>query len=229
MKRLRRSAQPGAPIDTTSLPAALDDRMIGVRALPADLPSTVLLRRPDVLQAEHVLLSANANIGAARAAFFPTISLTGNVGSVSQKLSSLFSSGTNAWTYTTPQITMPLFQGGSVVGGLNLSHTNRDIALAQYEKAIQTAFREVADGLALTATLEWQREAQEALVGADERAYQLSQQRYKVGRDSYLAVLTSQRDYYSAQQGLIAAQLAQQNNRVTLYKALGGGWQESSR
>ena len=99
---------------------------------------------------------------------------------------------------------MPLFQGGSVVGGLQLSHTNRDIALAQYEKAIQTAFREVADALALTGTLERQREAQEALVGADERAYELSQQRYKAGRDSYLAVLDSQRDYYSAQQGLIA-------------------------
>jgi outer membrane protein, multidrug efflux system len=219
----------GAPVDATSLPSALDDKIVGVRALPPDLPSSVLLRRPDVLQAEHALLSANANIGAARAAFFPTISLTGNVGSVSQKLSNLFSSGTNAWTYTTPQITMPLFQGGSVVGGLDLSHVNRDVALAQYEKAIQSAFREVADGLALTGTLERQREAQEALVGADGRAYELSQQRYKVGRDSYLAVLTSQRDYYSAQQGLIATQLAQQNNRVTLYKALGGGWQETSR
>ena len=210
------------------LPRSLNDQIIGVAALPAQLPSTVLLRRPDVLEAEHTLHADNADIGAARAEFFPDISLTGNIGSVSPQLSGLFESGTGSWSYS-PQISLPIFRGGSLLGNLEAAHVNRDIAVAQYEKAIQTAFREVADALALTRTLASQRAAQEALVKATGRAYQLSQQRYKAGRDSYLDVLDSQRSYYSAQQTLIATELAQQDNRVTLYKALGGGWLEHSR
>jgi outer membrane protein, multidrug efflux system len=218
----------GAPVDAGLLPQDFDANTLGLNALPAGLPSTVLLRRPDVLQAEHQLRSASADIGAARAAFFPTISLTGSIGSASPALSGLFKSGTGAWTFT-PQATLPLFHGGELIGNLSVARTNRDIALAQYEKAIQSSFREVADALALTPTLERERQAQEALVEASKRSYDLSQQRYKSGSDSYLAVLDAQRSYYGAQQGLIATRLAQQNNRVTLYKALGGGWQERSR
>jgi multidrug efflux system outer membrane protein len=218
----------GAPVDAGLLPQDFNANTFGVNALPAGLPSTVLLRRPDVLQAEHLLRSASADIGAARAAFFPTISLTGSVGSASPALSGLFKSGTGTWAFT-PQATLPLFHGGELVGNLSVARTNRDIALAQYEKAIQSSFRDVADALALTPTLERQRQAQESLVDASKRSYDLSQQRYKTGSDSYLAVLDAQRSYYGAQQGLIATRLAQQNNRVTLYKALGGGWQEHSR
>jgi outer membrane protein, multidrug efflux system len=218
----------GAPVDAELLPQEFEANTLGVNALPAGLPSTVLLRRPDVLQAEHQLRSASADIGAARAAFFPTISLTGSIGSASPALSGLFKSGTGTWTFM-PQATLPLFHGGELVGNLSVARTNRDIALAQYEKAIQSSFRDVADALALTPTLERQRQAQESLVEASKRSYDLSQQRYKSGSDSYLAVLDAQRSYYGAQQGLIATRLAQQNNRVTLYKALGGGWQERSR
>ncbi|HWG78119.1 MAG TPA: efflux transporter outer membrane subunit [Steroidobacteraceae bacterium] len=218
----------GAPVNSAQFPQALNDKTFGIAALPAELPSDVLLRRPDVLQAEHTLLAANADIGAARAAFFPAISLTGDAGGVSRDFAKLFEPGSSTWAYS-PQVTLPLFRGGELFGGLSEAHVGRDIAVAQYEKAIQTAFREVADALALTGTLESQVEAQQALAAATGRAYQLSQQRYKAGRDSYLTVLDSQRSYYSAQQTLIAAQLAQQNNRVTLYKALGGGWRESSR
>lgn len=218
----------GAPIDAALLPQDVDAKTIGLQGLPAGLPSTVLLRRPDVLQAEHVLRSANADIGAARAAFFPTISLTGSIGSVSPELSGLFKSGTGTWSFM-PQATLPLFHGGQLVGNLSVARTERDIALAQYEKAIQSGFREVADALALTPTLERERQAKEALVDASKRAYDMSQQRYKSGTDSYLSVLDAQRSYYVAQQGLIATRLEQQNNRVTLYKALGGGWQEHSR
>ncbi|MGH8142925.1 MAG: TolC family protein, partial [Steroidobacteraceae bacterium] len=135
---------------------------------------------------------------------------------------------TGTWTYAS-QISVPIFHGGALLAGLTEAHVNRDIALAQYEKAIQTAFREVADALALTRTLSSERAAQQALVKAAGRAYELSEQLYKAGRDSYLDVLESQRSYYSAQQTLIAAELAQQDNRVTLYKALGGGWRETSR
>ncbi|MGH8217147.1 MAG: efflux transporter outer membrane subunit [Steroidobacteraceae bacterium] len=217
----------GVPVDTSNLPDALDDRAFGIPALPAEMPSTVLLRRPDVLQAEHTLRAANADIGAARAAFFPSISLTGNAGSISPQFSSLFSGGTGTWSYS-PQISLPIFHGGELLGNLTEAKANHAIAVAQYEKAIQTAFREVADALALTGTLEREREAEEALVGATGRAYELSRARYKAGRDSYLNVLDSQRSYYAAQQSLIATELAEQENRVSLYKALGGGWRESS-
>ncbi|HEY1726004.1 MAG TPA: efflux transporter outer membrane subunit [Steroidobacteraceae bacterium] len=218
----------GGAVDPNLLPSDMDPHAIGIGALPAGLPSTVLLRRPDVLQAEHLLRSNNADIGAARAAFFPTISLTGNIGSASPALSGLFKSGSGSWSFV-PQAALPLFHGGQNFANLSIAKSSRDIAVAQYEKAIQVAFREVADALALTPTLERQREAQEALVGATQRAYEMSQQRYKAGTDSYLTLLDAQRSYYGAQQQLIATRLAQQNNRVTLYKALGGGWQEHSR
>jgi multidrug efflux system outer membrane protein len=214
----------GTPLDAALLPSTAAD-VTGVGALPAGLPSQVLLRRPDVLSAEHLLRASNANIGAARAAFFPHISLTGNIGTASGELSGLFKSGTSVWAFT-PQVTLPIFEGGRLIAGVGVARANRDIAVAQYEKTIQTGFQEVADGLALTQTLSRQREAQQALANASARAYGLSQERYKAGRDSYLNVLDAQRSDYTAQQGLISVKLAEQTNRITLYKALGGGWVE---
>jgi multidrug efflux system outer membrane protein len=200
---------------------------MGLEPLPAGVPSAVLLRRPDVLEAEHTLRAANASIGAARAAFFPDITLTANLGSASNQLSNLFKSGTGTWAFE-PLMSLPIFHGGALMGGLDVAHVNEKIALAQYEKTIQSGFREVADALALTATLNRQRAAQETLVDATSRAYKLSQRRHKLGRDSYLEVLDSQRSDYTARQGLITTRLAEQSNRVTLYKALGGGWREQT-
>lgn len=218
----------GAPVESALLPTGVDDQVTGLAALPAGLPSEVLLRRPDVLAAEHQLLATNANIGAARAAFFPSISLTGSVGSASDQLSSLFGSGNKLWSFI-PQINLPIFQGGRLRANLDVARADRDIALAQYEKSIQSGFREVADALALTATLARQLQAQQALVDAATRAEALSRARYEAGRDSYLVQLDAQRTLYAAQQGLIATRLAEQANRVTLYKVLGGGWNERSQ
>src|SRR5690606_11370307 len=188
---------------------------------PAGLPSDVLLRRPDVMGAEHQLLAANANIGAARAAFFPSISLTGTIGSASNELSGLFESGNGVWAFM-PQINLPIFQGGRLRANLGMATADRDIALAQYEKSIQSGFREVADALALSRTLADQRIAQQSLLEAATRAHELSQARYDAGRDSYLVLLDAQRTLYAAQQSLVATLLAEQANRVTLYKVLGG-------
>ncbi len=195
---------------------------------PAGLPSSVLLRRPDVLAAEHQLRAANADIGAARAAFFPAISLMGNLGSASEQLSGLFKAGTRTWTFS-PQITLPIFAGGSNVGGLAAANADQRIAVAGYEKAIQAGFRDVADALALSASLANEREADEALAQATATAFELAQQRYRAGRDSYLNVLDSQRSDYAARQRLIAVRLDEQSNRVALYTALGGGWLERSQ
>jgi multidrug efflux system outer membrane protein len=218
----------GASPDPAQLPQGLGSGIAGLGELPAGLPSSVLLRRPDVLAAEHTLRSANANIGAARAAFFPSIDLTANVGSASTQLSGLFTAGTGAWTFA-PQVTVPIFEGGQLFGNLAAARAARGIALAQYEKSIQAGFREVADALALAASLVRQREAEQALTDATARAFQLSQQRHQAGRDSYLNVLDAQRSDYAAQQGLISVRLAEQQNRVALYRALGGGWLERSR
>ena len=217
----------GASLDPSLLPQGLDDDVTGLQALPAGLPSTVLLRRPDILEAEYQLRQANADIGAARAAFFPTISLTGSIGSASTALSGLFKNGSGTWTLE-PQGALPIFHGGALIGNLSATRTQREIAVAQYDKAIQSGFRDVSDALALTATLDRQRHAQQALVDATSQAYDLSQARYKTGSESYLTLLDAQRSFYAAQQGLISTRMAEQSNRVTLYKALGGGWQEHS-
>jgi len=217
----------GTSIESSLLPESFAPPVTGVRPLPAGLPSTVLLRRPDVLDAEHVLRAADASIGAARAAFLPQITLTGQVGSISADLSGLFKSGTGVWSFV-PQVTIPIFQGGALRASLHAAQADRDIALARYEQAIQTGFREVSDGLSLTATLAEQRAAQEALVAATREGFDLSQARYKSGKDSYLVLLDSQRSDYAAQQALISTQLAEQTNRITLYKALGGGWREAA-
>lgn len=217
----------GGVIEPALWPERFAPEVSGISALPAGLPSAVLLRRPDVLQAEHQLLAANASIGAARAAFFPSISLTGSVGSASDELSGLFESGTRVWSFM-PQINLPIFQGGRLRAALGVATADRDIALAQYEKSIQSGFRDVADALALGRTLDEQLRAQVALLDAATQAQGLSESRYKAGLDSYLVLLDAQRTRYSAAQALIGTQLALQSNRVALYKALGGGWQENT-
>jgi len=218
----------GAPVEEALLPARFGPDTSDLALLPAGLPAEVLLRRPDVQQAEHLLRAANADIGAARAAFFPSISLTASIGSASNELSDLFSSGTRVWSFV-PQINLPIFQGGRLRAALGMSQAERDAALAQYEKSIQNGFREVADALALGSTLAEQKEAQQALVTAATRADQLSRARYEAGRDSYLVLLDSQRTLYQAQQSLVTTRLAEQSNRVTLYQVLGGGWHEHSQ
>ncbi len=196
---------------------------VGILAdLQAGLPSDVLIRRPDVLAAEHNLQAQNANIGAARAAFFPRISLTAETGSASTELGDLFKGGTGAWSFA-PQIVLPLFSGGANIANLKGAKANRDIAVAQYEQAIQVAFREVSDALAVRATIRDRVSAQERLVTAASDAQRLSQARYDRGVDSYLVLLDAQRTLYNARQTLLVAKLVEALNRVDLYKALGGG------
>ena len=191
--------------------------------LPAATPSDVLLRRPDVRQAEQQLVAATANIGAARAAFFPRISLTAGVGTASSQLSDLFTSG--HWGFTlAPQLLQPIFDAGRNRAGLASAEAGRSIALAQYERAIQAAFRDVADALAGRAFLGDQLQAQRNVAEAEAVRYRLSELRYSNGVASYLELLDAQRSLFTAQQALIQAQLAQLQNQVSLYRALGGGW-----
>lgn len=196
-------------------------------AIPAGLPSDLLTRRPDILAAENQLRAANANIGAARAAFFPTISLTGLLGVASPSLSNLFSGNGTFWSYS-PSITTPIFAGGSLQAGLDLARARSNIAVAQYEQAIQQAFREVADALAGEATYAAQIEALRELAQSSARRLELSNLRYEGGIDSYLQVQTAQVDLFNAQQALVGAGLQALINRVELYKALGGGWNEAT-
>ncbi|HEY9104327.1 AdeC/AdeK/OprM family multidrug efflux complex outer membrane factor [Chitinimonas sp.] len=212
------------PVDL--LPDQLTGQVASVSELPVGLPSQTLQRRPDVRQAEHVLQASYANIGAVRAAFFPSISLTASAGTASRELSGLFDTGSRAWSFV-PQLRLPIFDGGSNRANLEVAQADRDIKLAQYEKAIQTAFREVADALAQQGTLDEQLAAQTALVDASRRSYELSEARFRKGVDSYLTLLDAQRTLYSAEQGLITIRQSRQGNLVTLYKVLGGGWQET--
>jgi multidrug efflux system outer membrane protein len=211
----------GSPVPADLLPGRLATAAV-LKDITAGLPSEVLQRRPDILQAENELKATNANIGAARAAFYPRITLTTSVGTTSDELSSLFRSGSASWSFT-PRITLPIFDGGSHRANLKAAETDRDIAVARYEKAIQVAFREVADALAQRGTVGNQLEAQESLVGASAESYRLADARYKSGIDNYLTVLDSQRSLYTAQQSLIAVRLARFTNLVTLYKVLGWG------
>ncbi|SEN70742.1 efflux transporter outer membrane subunit [Pseudomonas sp. ok266] len=211
----------GAPVPE-SLPARpLASEL--VRQLPAGLPSDLLQRRPDILQAEYKLKAANANIGAARAAFFPSVSLTANAGTSSRDLSGLFGGGSGAWTFQ-PQISLPIFNAGSLRASLDYSKLQKDVAVAEYEKSIQTAFQEVADGLAARSTYQQQLQAQRDLVAATQTYYNLAQNRYQNGVDSSLTFLDAQRSLFSSQQGLITDRLAQLVAEVNLYTALGGGW-----
>jgi len=206
---------PSTPLDSQSILADI----------PAGLPSDLLARRPDIMQAEANLKAANANIGAARAAFFPSISLTGGAGLASTALSALFHGASFAWSFI-PSITVPIFEGGRLRASLDVATIQKDINVAQYEKAIQTAFQEVANDLAARGTYDDQVAALERDVAAAQRFLDLAQQRFQNGVDSYLNVLTAQTTLYSAQQALVSARLARLTTLVNLYKDLGGGWIE---
>jgi outer membrane protein, multidrug efflux system len=207
-------------------PLPLDVQQIAA-AVPPGLPSELLERRPDVRAAERQLLAANANIGAARAAFFPRISLTANFGTASTDLSGLFKSGTFAFTGAA-QLLQPIFDAGRNQANLDFAYANRDIAVAQYERSIQSAFREVADALAGHATLGEQVRAQAAQTNALAISYRLADLRYRSGAASFLDALDAQRSLFISQLSLVQTQAAQLQNLVLLYRALGGGWHESA-
>ena len=213
----------GSEIPAKLLPSDSVGSVTALADVPAGLPSDLLVRRPDVLQAERSLQAANANIGAARAAFFPKVTLTATTGVASPTLSDLFDSGTSAWTFV-PRISLPIFDAGVNRANLKVSEVNRDIAVATYEKSIQTAFREVADALAQRGTLDERLAAQQAQVDASAKSYRIYDARYRLGADTYLNALISLRSLYTAQQNLITLQLSHAASRVTLYKVLGGGW-----
>ncbi len=190
------------------------------------LPSDLLRNRPDVLEAEHQLIAANANIGAARAAYFPSITLTTFYGSASPSLSGLFSQGSRSWLFV-PQINLPIFDGGRISANLKIAQANQKIAVESYQKVVQTAFKEVADALTVQDNIREQLTAQESLVEATALSFKLSQARYQNGINSYLNVLDSERSLYAAKHNLIALKLAQAANQFTLYKALGAGVQQT--
>jgi multidrug efflux system outer membrane protein len=211
----------GAPVESRLLPASIDDAGPAIGELPAGLDSFVLLRRPDIMQAEYQLLAANAEIGAARAALFPRISLTGLLGLASGSLAGLFNGGGFGWSGAA-DATYPIFRAGAGRANVRLTEAERDAAVASYQKAIQTAFREVADALARRATMNDQLRARQAQKDAAADNYMLSEARYREGIDDFLSSLDSQRSSYFAQQTLVAAKLAAATNRVDLYQALGG-------
>jgi multidrug efflux system outer membrane protein len=195
--------------------------------IPAGLPSDLLVRRPDIRAAEQQLISANANIGAARAAFFPSISLTAQYGSISNELSNLFKSGT--WGFNVgPTLNLPIFSAGRLSANLASAKAAREIAVAQYEKSIQTGFKEVSDALAGRTTLAEQARAQAAQAEAERKRFYLSDLRYRNGVASYLDLLDAQRSLFALEQADVQVRLAQQLNQINLYKALGGGWSEAS-
>ncbi|WP_449468978.1 efflux transporter outer membrane subunit [Sphingobium chungangianum] len=209
----------GAPVEEALLPLSLSALISSTAQVPAGTSSEILLQRPDVLQAEHQLQAANANIGAARAAMFPKISLTSAIGVASSALSSLFTGGAFSWT-AAPSASLPIF-GGGVKANIEYSKAQQQAAIASYENAIQSAFREVADALARGGTIGEQQRAQRALVASNENAYALSEQRYRAGIDPFLTTLVNQRSLYSARRSAIATDLELLLNRISLYRAIG--------
>ncbi len=195
--------------------------------LPAGLPSELLTQRPDITAAEHALLAANAQIGAARAAFFPKITLTGSDGLQSSDLQKLFTSGATTWTFQ-PTITLPIFTWGQNQANLDFAKVQKSVEIATYEKTIQTAFREVSDALAARGTYLDQLAAQQKLVDANADSYRLSELRFRNGVDTFLAALIAQQSLFQSQQALLSLKAAQLQNLVTLYKALGGGWYQDT-
>jgi multidrug efflux system outer membrane protein len=213
----------GQPLPADLPPTVTLDNQKLLTDIPPGLPSDLLVRRPDIQQAEATLRGANANIGAARAAFFPTISLTGNLGTASSTLGGLFGGGSLAWSFL-PQLTLPIFNAGANEASLDVSKLQKDINIATYQKTIQTAFREVADGLAARGTFDDQVASLERFTETARRQLELSLMRYKAGVDPYLNVLTAQTNYYAAQQILVTVRLSRLTSLVDLYRALGGGW-----
>ena len=213
----------GAPLPDDLPPPAVFGRDQVLASIPVGLPSDLLVRRPDIIGAEHALIGANANIGAARAAFFPNISITGMLGFASPQLGGLFSGGNRYWQYQ-PQIQIPLFSGGRLGRTLDLAEARNVIAVAEYERTIQVAFREVADALAGEATYWNQLEAMRALEATAAEALRLANLRYETGVDSFLQVQSAEVNLYSVQQAFLQVGMESLLNRVALYKALGGGW-----
>jgi multidrug efflux system outer membrane protein len=212
----------GGPIADALLPDALPAQLDWFSDVPVGMSSAVLLRRPDVAAAEHQLMAANANIGAARAQFFPSVTLTANGGIATAALSALLTSP--AWIFTlAPNAAIPLFRGGANIANLELSEAQKKGLVASYESAIQRAFREVADSLATRATIQEQLAAQAALVEASTKGFELSQARFKGGVETFLNTLVAQRALYGAKNALVATQLSALASRVTLYRVLGGG------
>lgn len=215
----------GAPMPDSvraALPGSRLSRITPLADIPAGMPADLLTQRPDIRQAEQQLRAANANIGAARAAFFPRISLTAQAGTASGELSGLFKNG--SWGFTiAPSLLQPIFDAGRNQANLEVSEAGKGIALAQYEKAIQTAFKEVSDALASQASLQQQAQAQQAQADAETRRLQLSSLRYENGVASYLDLLDAQRSLFALQQALVQARLALMQNKVLLYKAVGSG------
>ncbi|WP_375725041.1 efflux transporter outer membrane subunit [Arcobacter sp. KX21116] len=210
----------GQNVKEELLPSSLDENKEYLATIPVGLSSKVLLNRPDILQAEHDLKAANANISVARAAYFPSISITTNAGIASSALNNLFTGGAaSIWSFV-PSISLPIFDWGSKGASLDYAKSQRNLYIAKYELAIQTAFKEVSDALARYGTIENQLDAQKNLVAASKNSFFLSQRRYKSGIDTYLNALTSQRNLYNVEQNLISLRLAKINNRVTLYRVL---------
>ena len=213
----------GSAVPVALLPDGKLENVALATPLPRGVSSETLQQRPDVRAAEHLLQGANANIGALRAAFFPTISLTTTVGTASNELNGLFRSGSGIWTFV-PQISVPIFNAGRNSANLEVGKKNQEILLAQYEKTVQTAFKEVADVLVQREGLQAQIEAQTSLTDAATEAFRLADARFRNGIDSYLVVLDAQRTLYTAQQSLVTLQLNDAASQLTLYKAMGGGW-----
>lgn len=216
----------GISVPTALLPDGIPDHSAALLSAPAGLSSDLLLRRPDVLAAEQTLIAANADIGAARAAFFPSITLTAQGGTSSSSLAGLFKAGSGAWSFL-PSIDVPIFNTGRNRASLDVAMISKDINIANYEKTIQTAFKEIADTLVERATLDQRLTAQQRLADASAKNYRLSEARYRSGIDSYLNSLEAQRSWYGARQNLISLRMMEQTNRINLYKAMGGGWSGS--
>jgi len=214
----------GGPFDASLEPETLSMDVTKPISAISNVPSEVLLNRPDIASAEAALKSANANIGVARAAFFPSISLTSSAGFTSAHLSDLFKSGSAVWSFA-PSVSLPIFQGGRNIQNLKAAEAAKKAAVAQYEATIQTAFKEVADALATEGTIQDQLMATQALADSTRKTYKLAMERYNSGVDSFLQVLDSQRSDFSAQQSLVNARLSRVASLVTLYKVMGGGSQ----
>lgn len=217
----------GTQVSTDLLPDQPLSKLLQLPELPAGLPSDLLQQRPDLKAAEHDLLAANANIGIAKAAFFPSISLTANAGSASAELDNLFKGGSGSWSFI-PSINLPIFNMGRTQANLEVAEAQQQVALATYQQKIQQAFREVSDSLADREGYAAQLQAQQDLANSNQQSFLLSEARFKQGADSYLQVLDAQRSWYSAQQQLISGQQALLASQISLYKVLGGGWQQSN-